>query len=232
MRLTPNVLLDAASYMSPLQERVLVLRSLRVPFIENLDAVQGTYEAIDLTDNEITVLDNFPLFTRLTTLLLSRNRIYKVDASAADNMPNLRMLSLLENNISSFKSILPLRNCKKLEKLYLRGNPVCKLHHYRHFMIWLLPQVTILDFEKVKKSERTESLSLFGETFESQTPLAHELLLKEDSQLEFNKETEHMKSILRKLTEEDRIKLKQELISANTLDEIERIETALKTGYI
>lgn len=232
MRLTPNVLLDAASYMSPLQERVLVLRSLRVPFIENLDTVQGTYESIDLTDNEITVLDNFPLFTRLTTLLLSRNKIYKVDASAADNMPNLRMLSLLENNISSFKSILPLRNCKKLEKLYLRGNPVCKVDHYRHFMIWLFPHVTILDFEKVKKSERTESLSLFGETFESQTPLAQELLQKEDSQFEFNKESEHMKSILRKLTDEDRIKLKQELISANTLDEIERIETALKTGYI
>lgn len=231
MRLTPNVILDAPSFSNPEHERTVGLRSLKVPMVENLTVTKDVNEAIDLTDNDITILGNFPVLTRLKTLLLAKNRVVSVQDDFYTTVPMLESLSLVSNSISSFSALTPLRNCKRLKNLYLKDNPISQNEHYRLLVIWLIPQLVILDFNKVKTAERTKAEELFGE-FDSPNELASSLLAIQSKSLETDKDEAQIKDVLRKLTDDDRTRLKQELKTATSLQEIDRIETALKSGYI
>ena len=81
-------------------------------------------EAIDLTDNDIAILGNFPLSPRLTTLLLARNRISNIQPALSRSIPNLTNLSLTQNRISNLADLEPLVALKKLKHLSLVDNPV------------------------------------------------------------------------------------------------------------
>jgi hypothetical protein len=47
----------------------------RLQVIENLGMTQDEYEAIDLSDNEITVVENFPVLKRLLSLFVCNNHV-------------------------------------------------------------------------------------------------------------------------------------------------------------
>jgi Leucine-rich repeat (LRR) protein len=78
----------------------LDLRALKVAKIENLFLTKDQYETIDLSHNEIRVLDNFPLLTRLKALLLTSNRIYQIDDALGKYVPNLTHLMLNSNHLA------------------------------------------------------------------------------------------------------------------------------------
>ena len=81
MRLTADLILRSPTFENCLKQRELDLRGTlfgiaagscsklevklfagnKIPFIENLGATHDEYEALDLSDNEIGKLDNFPL---------------------------------------------------------------------------------------------------------------------------------------------------------------------------
>ena len=134
MRLTPDLLSTSLSYLNPLKERELDLRGHKIPAIENL-AVAGPQDAIDLTDNALTTLSNFPLSSRLSTLLCARNRITHLAPSLSASLPNLRVLVLTANNISSFTEIANLRGCRRLTHLVLVDNPVVTKEVRTHSLI-------------------------------------------------------------------------------------------------
>ena len=81
-------------------------------------------EAIDLTDNDIATLGNFPLSSHLTTLLLARNRISNIQPTLSRSIPNLTNLSLTQNRISNLADLEPLVALKKLTHLSLLDNPI------------------------------------------------------------------------------------------------------------
>jgi len=81
-------------------------------------------EAIDLTDNDIATLGNFPLSSHLTTLLLARNRISNIQPTLSRSIPNLTILSLTQNRISNLADLEPLVALKKLTHLSLLDNPI------------------------------------------------------------------------------------------------------------
>lgn len=234
MRLTPNVLLDAPSFLNPDHERTLSLRGLKIPMIENFTVTKDVNEALDLTDNDIKILGNLPVLTRLKTLLVAKNRIQSIQDDFYTMVPMLSSLSLIFNSISSLSTLLPLRNCKKLQNLYLQNNPITKEEHYRLLVIWLIPQLKVLDFSKIKDKERSKAQELFGD-FEQPTELALGYLnqtAKHIVETDADKDEAQIKDVLKKLTDEDRAKLKEELKTATSLREIDRIENALKSGYI
>lgn len=234
MRLTPNVILDAPSFSNPEHERTISLRGLKIPMIENFTVTKDVNEAIDLTDNDIKILGNLPILTRLKTLLLAKNRVLSIQDDFHTTVPMLESLSLVSNSISSFSTLTPLRNCKRLKNLYLKNNPISQNEHYRLLIIWLIPQLQIFDFSKIKNAERIQAEELFGE-YETPSELASSLLAIKSKTLvdgETDKDEAQIKDVLKKLTEEDRTRLKQELKTATSLREIDRIETALKSGYI
>ncbi|KAG7884113.1 hypothetical protein KL938_001985 [Ogataea parapolymorpha] len=230
MRLTPLLIQEAPCFRNPAGDYVLSLRGLQITFIESFNEYDDVNEALDLTDNEIRTLSFNTRLRKLKTLLLARNRIVDIDANIAALLPHLNTLSLVENNISHIPNLLPLRHCRNLENLYLTGNPVTSSKYYKEFVVWLVPGLTVLDFERVKPRLKKAAEELLG-TFDRPTNLALKLL--NNKELEPLKEpifTETQQSI--RLTEEERSKLEADLINATSLDEIDRIESALKRGYI
>lgn len=83
-------------------------------------------DAIDFTDNDIQVLGNFPLSPRLKTLLMARNRVSSVQASAANSIPNLTNLVLTSNNFAELADLDSLSKFPKLTHLSLMENPVTR----------------------------------------------------------------------------------------------------------
>lgn len=83
-------------------------------------------DAIDLADNDLSSLGNFPFFPRLRTLLLARNRINHIQPALATSLPNLTTLVLTSNNMSELADLDPLRKLSKLTHLTLLENPITR----------------------------------------------------------------------------------------------------------
>ncbi|KAK3379287.1 leucine-rich repeat-domain-containing protein [Lasiosphaeria ovina] len=170
MRLTAELINHSLSYLNPLKERELDLRGHRIPAIENL-GVAGAQDSIDLTDNDIQLLGNFPLSPRLQTLLLAHNRISAIQQSLPASIPRLRNLVLTSNNLSELSDLDILGQFPLLTHLSLLGNPVTKKENYRYWVLWHCANVRFLDFQKVKLVERQKAKELFG-SHETPTELA------------------------------------------------------------
>jgi U2 small nuclear ribonucleoprotein A' len=96
----------------------------KIPSIENLGVAKDQYEAIDFTDNDIATLGNFPLSTRLQTLLCARNRISSIQPNLSKSLPKLHTLVLTQNNISELADLDSLHGFTKLTHVSLVDNPV------------------------------------------------------------------------------------------------------------
>lgn len=90
-----------------------------------MDALQP-HDAIDLTDNDIQVLGNFPLSPRVRTLLLARNRIAALQPTLPAAIPGLRNLVLAGNNLGELADLDVLGRFGRLTHLVLVDNPVTK----------------------------------------------------------------------------------------------------------
>lgn len=225
MKLTAGSLSTALNYVNAEGKLVLLLRDQSIDYIENLHLTFDTYDVIDLTNNDITTLLGISGLEKLETLLLAKNNIS--DIGEVKN-GNLKSLLLHHNAISSFTSLANLRHQTKLEHLILLGNKITSEYDYRKFVIWLCPSLRVLDCTKVKVSERAEAKELFGESFEAATPAAHALLNGTKTTPQTSKDSRLMENTVKKLTDAERAKLVQELNSATTLDEIERIQSTLR----
>lgn len=130
MRITAELLNRAEQRTNPLEERELVLAGLGIAAIENLGALptHDALDCLDLSNNRLMVVENFPRWQRLSTLLLAGNRIERVDArNLSSNLPNLRTLAVGHNHISSLAQVKALGEaCSRLEFLDLTGNPVTR----------------------------------------------------------------------------------------------------------
>jgi len=161
MRLTADLVAKAPSYLNPLREREIQLRGNKIPVIENLGASQDQYDCIDLSDNDLTKLENFPLLHRLRTLLLSNNKIQRIALNLGEVLPNLETLILTNNKITNLSDLDPLAALPKLQRLSLLDNLASKKPHYRLYVINKLPHLKLLDFRKVKPKERAAAEKLF-----------------------------------------------------------------------
>jgi U2 small nuclear ribonucleoprotein A' len=90
------------------------------------DQREQPHDAIDLTDNDIQVLGNFPLSPRVRTLLLARNRIAAIQSTLPNAIPGLRNLVLAANNLGELADLDVLGRFARLTHLVLVDNPVTK----------------------------------------------------------------------------------------------------------
>ena len=179
MRLTADLLLSVSGYLNTNKERECSLRGLKVPAIENLAVMQDQYSSIDLTDNEVKKLDNFPLMNRIETLMLANNHISKLSVSLGKQLPNLQNLVLTNNRIGHLNELKHLVKCSNLKHLSCLDNPVSTHSHYRLYVIYylssgvdpspknkneegdVLPNLKTLDFQKITVKERASAIELF-----------------------------------------------------------------------
>ncbi|RKF75186.1 U2 small nuclear ribonucleoprotein A' [Golovinomyces cichoracearum] len=234
MRLTSELIQSSLSYLNPLKERELDLRGHKIPAIENL-GVAGPHDAIDFTDNDIQVLGNFPLSTRLRTLLLARNRISSIQSNLTNAIPSLTTLVLTSNHFLELADLDVLGKFSHLTHLVLLDNPVARKQHYRLWIIWRCPSVRFFDYKKVKDVEREKAKELFG-TAQQPTTLAIEMGSKSKavnlsvaqggaaSSSETNKRF--------KLTDKERKKVEELIRNATSLQDIIRLEKELNEGRV
>ena len=122
------------------------MRSYKIPYIENLAATNDQFECIDLTENDISRLDELPRLMRLESLLLANNRISQIEAGFAEMCPKLDTLILTNNRIAKLSDIDEIATCTTLLRLSLIGNLVYNLPNYRLYTIHKIPSLKTLDF--------------------------------------------------------------------------------------
>lgn len=235
MRLTSELIQSSLSYLNPLKERELDLRGHKIPAIENL-GVAGPHDAIDFTDNDIQVLGNFPLSTRLRTLLLARNRISSIQSNLTNAIPSLTTLVLTSNHFSELADLDVLGKFSHLTHLVLLDNPVARKQHYRLWIIWRCPSVRFFDYKKVKDVEREKAKELFG-TAQQPTTLAIEIMGSKSKAVKFSvaqgdaaSSSETNKRF--KLTDKERKKVEELIRNATSLQDIIRLEKELNEGRV
>ncbi|RKF59525.1 U2 small nuclear ribonucleoprotein A' [Erysiphe neolycopersici] len=235
MRLTTELIQSSLSYLNPLKERELDLRGHKIPAIENL-GVAGPHDAIDFTDNDIQILGNFPLSTRLRTLLLARNRISSIQSNLTNSLPSLTTLVLTSNHFAELADLDVLGTFGRLTHLVLLENPVTKKEHYRLWVIWRCPSVRFFDYKKVKDFERKKATELFG-TAERPTDLASSIIGIKSKAVDVTlgkrvQTNSYAKNYRIKLTEQERKKVEELIRNAKSLQEIISLEKELNEGRI
>lgn len=171
------------------------------------------YDTIDLTDNDLRKLDNFPTLRRLRTLLVSNNAISKLDVEMANKLPNLEMLILQNNALDAVEALSALAGLKRLRYLSLIDCPVARRPHYRLLVVKMLPQLRALDFRKVTAAER-EAAAALAEGKRVAEAVEEDTMPKP------------------KLAKMDRERIKEALQNAKSLEEIKQLERILATGHV
>ncbi|XP_053993600.1 uncharacterized protein LOC128884316 [Hylaeus volcanicus] len=248
MRLTLDVIGSAEQSFGPLKEHILSFRGLKIPAIENLGATHDFFDTIDFCDNDLIKLENFPLLKRISCLLVANNRIRKLDPDMFVNLPSLISLVLTNNKLSFMHDLVPLSQAKSIIRLSLVDNPVTNLSNYRYYLIYLLPTLRFLDFERVTSQERQKAQQFFktveGVAFLKEITLAikkpkavkeksdsttYSSTLKEDEQ--------HPSSVKQTLSQHllsnnETLALQEAIASATNLADVEAYEKCLSTGVI
>ncbi|KAI8148783.1 U2 small nuclear ribonucleoprotein A [Fennellomyces sp. T-0311] len=230
MRLTTDLINDSVSRINPLKERELVLRDLKIPAIENLGVTKDLNDTIDFSNNDLRVLGNFPRMVRLQHMLLTNNRINKIEANIHEFVPNLTTVIMTNNAIQELGDLEPLAKCKRLTFLSLLDNPVSKKQYYRAYLIHKLPKLRVLDFKKIKQRERQEAAALFEENG-VENALGQSLTDTKSNTFEVGEGLNPAQK-QKVLSKEEQQKIKEALKQATSLDEISRLEQLLKAGQI
>ncbi|SNX86975.1 related to U2 snRNP protein A` [Melanopsichium pennsylvanicum] len=240
MKLTPELLARATSSINTLSDRHLDLRGLKIPSIENLGVTRDQNDSIDFTDNDIRYLGNFPLLSQLKHLQLSNNLVARIDPRIGFSLPGLHSLTLTNNSISDAAELSHLTKCKRLEFLCLMGNPVSREKHYREFVIWKLPQVRVLDFQRIKDKERALAKELMEDEEGRPSALAVSRLGKSNGMdadiIGISKDRTFEPGRLngsqrRLLTAEEKKAIEDAIEKSESLEEIRRLEEQLKMGH-
>ncbi|KAG9293333.1 hypothetical protein G9A89_007579 [Geosiphon pyriformis] len=241
MKLTPELVERSASYINAVKDRELDLRGNKIPAIENLGVTKDQNDTLDLTDNDIRVLGNFPLLNRIKCLLLANNRIIRIDPQIANYLPNLTTLVLTNNNITELADLCPLENAHRLQYVSLLDNPVTRKKWYRSWVIWKIPSVRVLDFKRIRKVERDEAKKLF------QTPEGELTSLAKSISETVSKTFEPGEGLIASgsgvappksnlptlgMTAEEQAKIQDAIKNARTLEEVNRLEKLLQAGHI
>ena len=133
-KLDYDLLQEAESHLNPLGDRELDLRGLKIQRIENLILTKDSNDAIDFTDNDIRLLGNFPKMPSLKCLLMSNNRISKVEKDIHLYLPGLKSLILNNNSLTELGDLDPI-GYLKLEHLSCIDNVVANKQYYRLYII-------------------------------------------------------------------------------------------------
>lgn len=234
VKLTADLIWKSPHFFNAIKERELDLRGNKISVIENLGATEDQFDTIDLSDNEIVKLENFPYLNRLGTLLINNNRITRINPNIGEFLPKLHTLILANNRLVNLVEIDPLASISKLQYLSLLDNNITKKPNYRLYVIHKLKSLRVLDFKKVKAKERAEAASLFAskEAEEEVKKVAARTITQEEVQnVSDNAEKQEAPKVVGP-TPEQIIAIKAAIVNSQTLEEVARLEQALKSGQL
>ncbi|GAA5894940.1 U2 snRNP complex subunit LEA1 [Sporobolomyces salmoneus] len=249
VRLDADLIARTPSYLSPLHDRELDLRGHKIPAIENLGVTKDQIESLDLTDNAITSVSNFPLLRRLHQLLLANNPVRTISPSIATSLPNLSTLVLTNSAVPKDSLALlgdTLSKCRKLQHLSLKGSPVAQAEHYKEWIIFSCKKLTSLDFDRIKQKDREHANSSFLTSASEPTPLHQQFLSLVQtgrvapslSSKTFEPGVEQAETTTvsgnagRLLSKEEKERVRTAIEKAESVEEIRRLQRMLAQGFI
>lgn len=245
MKFSPGLVLDAPGYYVDHTDgrhntqKCLVLRNLNlecddIAMPSSFKYLPSPVHILDLTNNNLTFFPDLHSREDIDTLLLSKNQLQIVDGSLLPK--KLRALVIAYNGIDSFETIeLLMKSPRTLKELVMVGNQICHMANYRSRVLSLLPNLEVLDFQNVRKEERSKAIE------------EHQLLVKQKKGKKAKKGTssgsvsanpivdnkprdktaETMNTIIDKMDPEKRKEIKELLANAESLEDIERVERML-----
>uniref|UniRef100_A0A2C9JHR1 U2A'/phosphoprotein 32 family A C-terminal domain-containing protein n=1 Tax=Biomphalaria glabrata TaxID=6526 RepID=A0A2C9JHR1_BIOGL len=237
VRLSAQLINMSAQKHNPVRDWELDLRGYRIPIIENLGATLDQFDTIDFTDNDIRKLDKFPLLKRLKHILLSNNRIVRISEDLQENLPHLETLILSNNSLKELSDIDPLSTITTLKQLSLLGNPVVTKKNYRYYVISKIPSLRVLDFSRIKQREREAAAKMFKKKKSQQpqqqtaAPVSKENGAKAKTFTPGEK-LAPVRQVPTGPSKDDVAAIRKAIASAQTLEEIERLNQMLKSGQI
>lgn len=231
VRLTADLIWKSSHFFNAVKERELDLRGNKIAVIENLGATEDQFDTIDLSDNEIVKLENFPYLNRLGTLLLNSNRITRINPNIGEFLPKLHTLVLTNNRLVNLAEIDPLASLPKLKFLSLLDNNITKKPNYRLYVIHKLKFLRVLDFKKVKQKEREEAKNLFSSKEAEDEVKKVPVKTVTSTEVKEVPTEEHAPKAVAP-TPEQIIAIKAAIVNSQTLEEVARLEKALKSGQL
>ena len=225
-RLTADVIARSPAFLNALKDRELDLRGNKIAVIENLAATHDQFDSIDLSDNEILKVECMAPLPRLQQLLLNNNRVTRIAEGLGRALPNLRTLVLTNNRITTLTQLEPLAQLPSLAVLSLTDNPVTKAEGYRAFVVALLPRLRALDYKRVKPAERERAEAAHRARGAGGKP-AKGVARAEKSAAD---DGEGAVAVTAKPTEEQVAQIKAAIANASSIEEVQRLQSALEAG--
>ncbi|GLC37160.1 Dynein regulatory complex subunit 3 [Pleodorina starrii] len=130
----------------------LQLDNNQITKIENL-AHLTNLTWLDLSFNRISQISGLETLTKLVDLSLFNNSISKIEN--LDTLVNLNVLSVGNNQLSQLDNVMYLRQFKQLRLVNLAGNPICKDHDYRSYVLSHIKDLIYLDYRRVNPTDVT-----------------------------------------------------------------------------
>jgi U2 small nuclear ribonucleoprotein A' len=151
----------------------------------------------------------------------------------------LTSLVLTENELSNIDALRPLQPLVHLTRLAVVDNPIMQLPDARLAIIHLLPQLRVLNFQRVRQRERAAAKAKFGES-----KLPSKKRVRADaadaataaaasssssaSTADANGAAKATSAKRARLTTEQQVELAKKIASATSMQEVERLEAALR----
>ncbi|NXP03959.1 CNTRL protein, partial [Thinocorus orbignyianus] len=139
----------------------LNLSNNQIEKIEKLDKLMKLRE-LNLSCNKISKIEGIEHMQNLQKLNLAGNEIEHIPVWVGKKLRSLRILNLKQNKLSSLHDIAKLKPLQDLTSLFLAGNPVVSLPHYRLYTIFHLRGLENLDGQPVTNHDRQEALERFN----------------------------------------------------------------------
>jgi len=213
------------AFINPIKDRELDLRGNKIAMLENLAATQDQFDSIDLSENEIRKLECLAVLPRLKMLLLSNNRVTRLADDLGAAFPNLETLVLSNNQIGTLKELDALAGLPSVEMLSLVDNAVTKQQHYRAFVISRMPNLRVLDYKKVKPAEREAAVSMYGAIAKPERTASAANTFEPGGAT-----ATAAPAAVAGPTPEQIAQIKEAIAGASSLDEVAKLEKALKAG--
>lgn len=178
-----------------------------------------------------------------------------MDRRIGEQIPQLTTLVLTANAVREMGDVEGLRGCARLTHLSLLENPVTRkevgvssfiqtvldagvdlLQHYRSYMIWLIPSLRFLDFQRIRDVERKQATELLG-TAESPSELAASIRGVKSKTFDVsgagvNGRGGAAKGMRTQMTASEKQRVQELIKNARSLAEIAKIEKDLAEGRI
>uniref|UniRef100_A0A8C2TFG5 Centriolin n=1 Tax=Coturnix japonica TaxID=93934 RepID=A0A8C2TFG5_COTJA len=139
----------------------LNLSNNQIEKIEKLDKLLKLRE-LNLSYNKISKIEGIEHLHNLQKMNLAGNEIEHIPVWVGKKLRSLRILNLKQNKVSSVSDYASkLKPLQDLTSLFLAGNPVASLPHYRLYVIFHLRALENLDGQPVTNHERQEALKRF-----------------------------------------------------------------------